>query len=226
MNNLRFNKIKFLINAVYFKGKWTTQFDKKQTAEYPFYLAAGREKKHPMMSQSGKYRYYETKQFQAVSLPYGKDERLSLYIFLPSQNSNLSAFNKNLNAENWEKWMSQFRSQKGFIRLPRFKMNYDIKLNDTLKILGLGVAFGNRANFSGIGDNLSISEVKHKTFVEVNEEGTEAAAVTSVGVAPTAAIPQEQPFQMIVNRPFFCAIRDNQTSTVLFMGSIVEPQSN
>lgn len=103
-------------------------------------------------------------------------------------------------------------------------MEYDLTLNDALKALGMGVAFSDKANFSGMGDNLSISEVKHKTFVKVNEEGTEAAAVTSVGIVPLAALPSEEPFRMIVNRPFFCAIRDNQTGTVLFMGSIVEPQ--
>jgi serpin B len=218
----------FLIDAIYFKGKWTQEFNKKQTAEYPFYLAAGRQKQHPMMSQSGEYRYYENEKFQAVSLPYGENKRLSLYIFLPVKNSSLSAFYKTLNAQNWEKWMTRFRSREGFIRLPRFKMQYDIELKDALAALGMGVAFSDNANFSGISDNnLLIDEVKHKTFVEVNEEGTEAAAVTAVTLAPpSAVINLEEPFRMIVDRPFFCAIRDNQTGTVMFMGSIVEPQSN
>lgn len=212
----------FLINAIYFKGKWATQFDEKQTADYPFYLANAGQKQHPMMSQSGKYKYYETEKFQAVSLPYGNDGRLSLYIFLPRQDSSLGEFSQNLNA-NWEKWMTQFRNRQGDIRLPRFKIESDLTLNDTLKALGMEVAFGEKANFSGIANNLALSEVKHKTFVEVNEEGTEAAAVTSVGVVLTSAT-VEQPFEMIVDRPFFCAIRDNQTGAVLFMGSVVEPQ--
>lgn len=222
----------FLINAIYFKGKWTTAFDKKETGEYPFYLPSGGQKQHPMMSQTGEYKYYETQKFQSVSLPYGKDERFSLYIFLPKQNSSLSALHKDLNVENWEKWMTQFKNREGFIRLPRFKIEYDIKLNNALKALGMEVAFNSQADFSGMVSNLSgmgkklaISDVKHKTFVEVNEEGTEAAAVTSVGiVAVSLAINFEEPFEMIVDRPFFAAIRDNQTKTVLFMGSIVEPQ--
>lgn len=223
IDNISPDEVLFLINAVYFKGKWTTEFDAKQTSDYPFYLATGGQKQHPMMSQSGKYRYYENKEFQAASLPYGSDGRLSLYVFLPRQDSSLAEFSQNLNAESWEKWMTQFRNRQGSIRLPRFKIEDDITLNDTLKALGMGVAFGEEADFSGISDNLTLSEVKHKTFVEVNEEGTEAAAVTSVGVTLVSA-PVEQPFEMIVDRPFFCAIRDNQTGAVLFMGSIVEPE--
>lgn len=221
IESINSNDVLFLINATYFKGKWTTQFDKNQTDDYPFYLAAGN-RKHPMMSQTGEYRYYETEKFQAVSFPYGKDRKLSLYVFLPNQNSSLSNFYKDLNAQNWEKWMTLFRNREGLVRLPRFSMESELTLNDTLKALGMEVAFGDEADFSGIGDNLSISEVKHKTFVEVNEEGTEAAAATSVTIAVTAA-PAQEPFQMIVNRPFFCAIRDNQTGTILFMSSIIEP---
>lgn len=216
----------FLINAIYFKGSWTNEFDKQQTAEYPFYLSSGQQKQHLMMSQSGDYRYYENQQFQAVSLPYGKDGKISFYIFLPKQNSSLESFYQNLNAENWENWMTQFSKQQGFIRLPRFKMDYDITLNDALTAIGMGEAFSNQANFSAMGKDLKISEVKHKTFVEVNEEGTEAAAATSVVMMPLSAqLPAKEPFRMIVERPFFCAIRDNQTGSILFMGSIVAPQS-
>ncbi|MEH1870411.1 serpin family protein [Nostoc sp.] len=218
------SQVLFLINAIYFKGKWSKEFDKSQTAQYPFYTTPGNPKQQLMMSQNGDYRYYESKQFQAVSLPYGKDGKFSFYIFLPKQNSNLKAFYQNLNLDNWDKWMTQFSKQKGFIRLPRFKSEYDVTLNDALKTLGMEEAFSSKANFSGMGKNLSISEVKHKTFVEVNEEGTEAAAVTSVGIVATALREEPEPFQMIVDRPFFCAIRDNQTGRVLFMGSIIDPQ--
>ncbi|MCC5614528.1 serpin family protein [Nostoc sp. CHAB 5836] len=218
------NQVLFLINAIYFKGKWSNEFDKNQTAPYPFYITSGRQKQHPMMSQNGDYRYYESNQFQAVSLPYGKDGKFSFYIFLPKQNSNLNAFYQNLSIKNWEKWMTQFNKQKGFIRLPRFKTEYDITLNDALKTLGMEEAFSNKANFSRMGKNFAISEVKHKTFVEVNEEGTEAAAATSVGIVTTSLRQEPEPFRMIVDRPFFFAIRDNQTGNVLFMGSIIDPQ--
>jgi serine protease inhibitor len=218
------NQVLFLINAIYFKGNWTNEFDKSKTAQYPFYITSGRRKQHSMMSQEGDYRYYENEQFQAVSLPYGKDGKISFYIFLPKQNSNLKAFYQNLSFENWEKWMTQFNKQKGFIRLPRFKTDYEVTLNDALKSLGMEEAFSNKANFSGMGKNFAISQVKHKTFVEVNEEGTEAAAATSVGIVTTSLRDEPEPFRMIVDRPFFCAIRDNQTGNVLFMGSIIEPQ--
>ncbi|MCC5650935.1 serpin family protein [Nostoc sp. XA013] len=218
------NQVLFLINAIYFKGNWSNEFDKSQTAQSPFYITSGRRKQHPMMSQEGNYRYYESEQFQAVSLPYGKDGKVSFYIFLPKQNSNFKAFYQDLNIENWEKWMTQFNEQKGFIRLPRFKADYDVTLNDALKTLGMEEAFSSKANFSGMGKNFAISQVKHKTFVEVNEEGTEAAAATSVGIVTTSLREEPEPFRMIVDRPFFCAIRDNQTGNILFMGSIIEPQ--
>jgi serpin B len=218
------DEVLFLINAIYFKGKWSDEFDKTQTAEHPFHLISGKQKQHPMMSQTGDYRYYENEQFQAVSLPYGLDRKISFYIFLPKQNSNLNVLYQNLSLENWEKWMTQFREQEGFIRLPRFKTDYDVTLNDALKALGMEEAFSDKANFSNMGQNLTISQVKHKTFVEVNEEGTEAAAATSVGIQATSLRQQPEPFRMIVDRPFFCAIRDNQTGSILFMGSILEPK--
>ena len=112
--------------------------------------------------------------------------------------------------------------------LPRFKLAYDVTLNDPLTALGMGIAFdARRADFSGImadgQPSVNIDEVKHKTFVEVNEEGTEAAAVTSIGVLRTTMMPQRS-FSMVVDRPFFCAIRDNQTGALLFMGAIIDPE--
>ncbi len=226
VEKIRPDQVLFLVNAIYFKGSWTNEFDKQETQEYPFSLLSGQQKQHPMMSQKGDYRYLENQQFQAVSLPYGNNGRISLYVFLPKENSNLNVFHQTLNAENWDKWMTQFNKREGSIRLPKFKMDYDITLNDTLKALGMGEAFTDKANFSGMGKNFAISEVKHKTFVEVNEQGTEAAAATSVGIMPLSArVPAEAPFKMVVDRPFFCAIRDNQTGSIVFMGSIAEPQS-
>ncbi|OKH16506.1 proteinase inhibitor I4 serpin [Fischerella major NIES-592] len=217
------DQVLFLLNAIYFKGKWTNEFDKQQTVQQPFYLTSSTQKQHPMMSQKGEYKYYENEQFQAASLPYGKDGKFSFYVFLPKKNSNLKSFYENLNADNWEKWMSQFSLREGLIRLPRFKMDYKVTLNTALEALGMGEAFTNQADFSQMGQNFQISEVKHKTFVEVNEEGTEAAATTSVAVTAVSATVNQQPFQMIVDRPFFCAIRDNQTGSILFMGAILDP---
>ncbi|WP_414752800.1 serpin family protein [Anabaena sp. CCY 9910] len=223
VDNIEPNQALFLINAIYFNGKWSSAFDKSQTTPQTFYTASGQQTQHPMMSQTGEYRYYETPQFQSVSLPYGQDGKVSLYIFLPTKNSNLKAFYQNLNAENWETWMPQLRNREGSIRLPRFQTNYDITLNDALKSLGMAEAFSDKANFSGIGDNLTISQVRHKTVIDVNEEGTEASAATSVGMVATSLREPQQPFKMIVDRPFFYAIRDNQSKNILFMGAVVEP---
>lgn len=218
--------IMFLINAVYFKGNWTNQFDKNLTAQQSFYLANGTSKQHPFMSGAGDYRYYENQQFQAINLPYG-DRRLSMYIFLPKKNSNLNTFLGQLNPTNWNQWLSQFKSQKGTIELPRFKQEYEIELSKTLMALGLKTMFdANKADFANLtSERVKVNSIKHKTFIEVNEEGTEAAASTSVGVGVTSATPSSKPFSMIVDRPFFYAIRDNQTGIILFMGTIVDPKS-
>jgi len=218
--------ILFLINAIYFKGSWTAEFDKAKTKDEPFTLATGAKQNRPMMHQNGDYRYLEGNGFQAISLPYGS-KRISMYVFLPSQSSSLAQFQKNLSPENWDQWMSQFGETKGEIGLPRFKVEYEVSLNDALKSLGMGTAFdADRADFSGIvqgEERAYISGVKHKTFAEVNEEGTEAAAVTSIEMRATSAMIPKKPFRMIVDRPFFCAIRDNTTGEILFMGSINNP---
>jgi serine protease inhibitor len=214
------SQVLFLINAVYFKGNWTTQFDPKLTSDRPFTLLDKTQKQVPMMAQRGDYQYSETDQFQAISLPYG-DGRLSLYVFVPND---LKSFTATLTPENWETWMAQFAKKKGSIQLPRFKFEYGTTLKEALKAMGMAAMFEpSQADFSGMSaEKVAISEVQHKTFIEVNEEGTEAAAVTSVGVR-TLSAPTEPPFQMVVDRPFFTAIRDNQTGTVLFLGTVTEP---
>ena len=219
--------ILFLLNAIYFKGTWAAEFDKAKTKDEQFTTVAGKPKQHPMMHQSGNYNYYEGKSFQAVSIPYG-GARVSMYIFLPTPNVSLGELQASLTAANWESWIKQFAMTKGEIAIPRFKVEYEVGLNDALIALGMGIAFDpDRADFTGIvegPDRAYISRVKHKTFAEVNEEGTEAAAVTSVEMRTTSAmLPREKTFRMIVDRPFFCAIRDNKTGTVLFMGAITDP---
>ena len=216
----------FLINAIYFKGTWQTEFDPSRTRDGTFYLATGAEKQIPMMTRTGDYPYYENYEakFQAISLPYG-DGRMSMYIFLPYPESDLNTFLDGLNTENWERWVSQFREQEVFLSMPKFKLEYEKTLNNPLQSLGMGIAFApgaadfsRMADLEALGKNLYIGEVLHKAVVEVNEEGTEAAAVTSVGIRATSAPPA-----FMANRPFFFAIRDNETKTVLFMGTVVDP---
>jgi len=226
IDRLSQDDVMVLINAIYFKGDWSRQFDKQKTTSEPFYKVDGTQKMHPLMAQRGEYRYLDNSQFQGIMLPYGDQRRMSMVILLPKKESSLAELQRNLTADNWEQWMTQFRNRQGSIQIPRFKLEYDIELTRILSQLGMANAFGRQANFSGISQiPTEISEVKHKTFVDVNEEGTEAAAVTSIGIRATAAIPMDEPFQMKVDRPFFCAIRDNQTGSVLFMGAIVDPRN-
>ncbi len=214
-------QILFLINAVYFKGDWTTQFDPAKTTQQPFYQLDG-SPQHPLMTQQGQYLYAETDQFQAISLPYG-NRRLSMEIFLPKPNSSLSAFYQNLSAANWQSWTSQFSRREGTVQLPKFTAEYDTSLIPALQALGMGEAFSGQANFSNLAQGeLRVNQVRHKSFIEVNETGTAAAAVTSIGVRATSLNPLP-PFEMKVDRPFFYAIRESETGTLLFMGSLVEP---
>jgi len=218
--------VMFLINAIYFNGTWTRPFDPRLTRPQPFHLADGTTTSHPLMAQSGSYLYTETDQFQAINLPYG-DRHLSMLVFLPKPAFSLETFQATLTADNWATWVSQFRHQPGAIQLPRFKTEFGIGLNDALKTLGMDIAFDpNQANFTNlIADNsVYISQVQHKTFIDVNEAGTEAAAATSIGVT-TTSMPVDPPFRMIVDRPFFYAICDNRTGTILFMGTIVNPEA-
>lgn len=214
----------FLINAIYFQGTWSEPFNPRHTSMQPFYRADGSRVDHPLMSQSGSYRYLENDLFQAVQVPYGSG-RWTMVILLPRQESSLEALQANLTAENWSTWMTAFSHRQGTLQLPRFKAEFGTQLNEALKAMGMEIAFDpNRADFSGIGpEQMVISRVQHKTYIEVDEQGTEAAASTAVGVAVTSA-PIDPPFSMRCDRPFFYAIHDQETGTILFMGSVVEPE--
>ena len=220
------DSVLFLINAIYFKGKWTTEFDPAKTKEENFLAHQGKQEKVKMMRQRGDYQYQEQAEFQSVSLPYG-DGRLSMLVFLPSKDSNLKKFHQSLTDENWEKWMTQYEKSEGTIGLPRFRIEYEMNLNDSLKALGVRKAFDpGEADFDAMitgPQKAYVSQVKHKAFVEVNEEGTEAAAATSGEIRVVSMPLPEKTFQMIVDRPFFFAIRDSSTGAVLFMGSVSDP---
>lgn len=207
----------FLINAVYFKGSWAVKFDKEYTRDRDFTLLDGSKKKVPMMASISKsFGSYFEDGFEAVSLPYGSG-KVRMYIFLPNTDSSLEKFIKNLNAKNWKDWMSKFREEEVAVILPKFKLEYEVNLNNSLKELGMGIAFSHDANFKGMCQRDSlIDKVKHKTFVDINEEGTEASSATSVKMKKNGGY-------VIINHPFFCVIRDDTTGAILFMGCIVEP---
>lgn len=219
-------QVLFLINAIYFKGQWQKRFDKTLTKNEPFHLLSGAQKQVPMMSQSGNYLYFRGDKFQAISLPYGNGG-MSMYLFLPDQDSSLRNLLNGLNYQTWEQWMGKFRDSPGDVKIPRFNLDYETSLNEALKALGMEVAFSEgRADFSGMRAqrDLFISEVKHKAIVELNEEGTTAAAATSVGIGITSVRPEPQRFTFVADRPFLMAIRNQQTGAILFIGAVVEPK--
>jgi serpin B len=215
-----------LANAIYFKGKWEYPFDKNQIKPRDFHLSDGGEKQVPMMRQSRNFSYQEGDGFQAVRLPY-IGNRLQMYLFLPATNMNPQKLLKNLSGENRrDKLLPQFSSRNGTLVFPKFKLDYDILLNNSLKALGMKSAFvEGAADFSRMvdNDNLFITQVKQKSFVDVNEEGTEAVAVTTVMLSDHAILSRPRPFEMIMDRPFFFVIGDSQTQSVLFIGIVFDP---
>ncbi len=217
--------ILYLINAIYFNGKWSQAFDKKLTKEAPFKLQDGTELKLPFMKQNGRYKHLKTNQFEAIALPYGKGD-FAFYIFLPKAGVSVQSFVKKLQYSNWQSWMTQFRKMPGNISLPRFTLEYEVELSEALKALGMALAFSQAADFSDMVPpplRAAISQVKHKTFMEVTEVGTEAAAATSVEVVMTASLPP-QPFELLIDRPFVCAIRDERSGALLFIGAVSAPK--
>jgi serpin B len=215
--------VMFLINAIYFKGTWTYEFDEQQTQDDWFNLPGGSQTPCKMMHQKGDFLYFANNQFQAIDLPYG-DAGFSMTIFLPTPPTDIDALIAQFNRENWNSWINSFSMHTVTLSFPKFTFEYGLSLNDALKVLGMEIAFiPEQADFTKMHRNggLFISAVKHKTFVEVNEEGTEAAAVTSVGVGTTSV--GGGTIYMRVDRPFAFVIRENHSQTLLFMGKIVEP---
>lgn len=220
------NLVSILVNAIYFKGDWTYAFDKDRTEAETFQLADGAVKDVSLMTLQEELAYLENDDFQAVKLPYGEEKDMQMTVFLPSEESDLATFKEQLTIENWTSWDEQFRPQEGTVMLPKFQMEYEVMLKDTLQNLGLQSAFDReKADFSQMIEEdgpIWISEVKQKTFIDVHEEGTEAAAATSVEMKTTSA-PIDEPFQLKVNRPFFITISDEETKSILFMGEISNP---
>ncbi len=214
--------VMFLINAIYFKGTWTYQFDPDLTKDDKFILPDGTKKPCKMMSQQGDYRYLFNSVFQAVDLPYG-DGEFSMTVFLPCPEADINSLIAEFTQENWDEWVSSFSEQSLQLFLPRFKLECEFGLNQVLKSMGMDIAFDpNRADFTRMfkPGGIWIDAVKHKTFVEVNEEGTEAAAVTSVGIVDVSLPPTVR-----VDRPFVFALRENHSQTILFIGKVVNPSS-
>ncbi len=214
-----------LCNAIYFKGSWVTRFDSKATRPEPFFLARDKRVDVPMMSAQFKVRSYETGDAVLFALPYSGDD-LSLAIILPNAVDGLGALEKELNAASLPQWLASLdaaREAKASVALPEFKLNCRLSLADDLKAMGMPSAFGSSADFSGMSSarDLFISEVVHQAFVDVNEEGTEAAAATAVTMTKSIAL--ERPLVLRADHPFIFLIRERQTGTILFLGRLVNP---
>jgi serine protease inhibitor len=221
-----------LLNAVYFKGQWTHKFDKAQTQQRDFTLAGGAVKQVSRMAQSGRFDYFEAPQMQAIRLSFG-DGALAMEVFLPAKSSSLGALEAELTAEHWASWQAQYAPRSGTIELPRFELKSNYRLNDPLRALGMTRAFqpdvaqlpGMFASAPGQlrTGRFFISSVLQSTYWKVDEEGSEAAAVTTTGIRASAIPRPMPPFRMIVDRPFFCAIEDRRSGALLFVGAIYDP---
>ena len=212
--------VMYLINAVYFNGQWTYAFEKEETTDQPFFNADGTQTTVPMMSLSGPIPYANTDEAGLIDLPYG-DSLYSMTIVLPHDPDRIEALAGALSSEKWNEWTAQLRPVNLTVNLPRLSLEYKTSLADALAAMGMTDAFSPaRADFSRINPNrqLYVSDVLHKTMLKVDEEGTEAAAVTAV-IVETTSITQPPVFR--VDRPFLLAIRERHTGSILFIGKVM-----
>lgn len=219
LDNVEDVEIAFLINAIYFKGSWRAAFDPKKTQPRPFHAADGTTRDVPMMSLKTKLRYAAGLASQAVDLLYGNGA-FAMTVILPGSGETPASVLATLDPANWRELAAKFREVEMTLELPRFTLEYGRSLKDDLTALGMGIAFDKtRADFYGIADvrpeRLYLTRVLQKATVEVNEEGTVAAAATAVGVGVTSAPPA-----MTVDRPFLVAIRERLSGAILFLGLV------
>jgi serine protease inhibitor len=213
------DEVLFLINAIYFKGTWRTAFEPRNTHEGPFHAASGRDVMVPLMTLKDELRYAETEEWQAVDLLYGNGA-FAMTVLLPAAGQTPAQLIAELSLERWTELTERFQERIVTLTLPRFRVEYGRTLAADLSALGMGIAFDEgAADFSRIADvapdRLYITRVDQKTFIEVNEQGTEAAAATAVGVGVTS-VPLES--EMRVDQPFVFAIRERLSGAVLFLG--------
>lgn len=220
IDELRGDEVMFLINAMYFKGSWRSRFERGRTANAPFFAYDGSSAPVPLMMQSAPIRMAFEPGFVAADLLYG-NSAFAMTIVLPNVGSDVNTVVETLNMDRWKSLEQGFRERESVLFLPRFKLEWKRKLNEDLKALGMGIAFTeDQADFTRMspqGRSLVISDVIQKTFVDVNEDGTEAAAATSVGIVPVSAPPTIR-----VDRPFMFVIRERLSGTIMFIGKIAK----
>jgi serpin B len=222
LNEIKPDDVMYLINAIYFKGDWTTQFDKADTRDAPFYGSSGEEvvSTVKMMRRDGGFDMYRGDGFRVADLSYGGGA-FSMTVILPDRDVDVNDVVEALDTQRWAEMTAGFTKTEMDLHLPRFRLEYEKSFVDALTALGMGIAFGPGQDFTGMSSaNPFISNVVQKTFVDVNEEGTTAAAVTVVTMTVTSAPPA-----FIVDRPFIFAIRERLSGAILFIGKMMVPES-
>ncbi|MBI3468343.1 MAG: serpin family protein [Planctomycetes bacterium] len=213
-----------LTNAIYFKGTWDQEFLEEATQDSPFQISPGQQVSVPMMNQTEIFHYAETDQLQVLELPY-KGHEVVMLILLPKQVDGLADVEQQLTADNVRRWTLGLRDHDVRVFLPRFALTAAVQLTDLLISMGMPLAFSDQADFSGMSTSheLMITDVVHQALVDVNEEGTEAAAATWAAAAETSAAVSE-PTIFRADHPFVFLIRDQRTGAILFLGRLIDPR--
>ncbi len=214
-----------LLNAIYFYGTWTHEFDEDGTKMRPFNLPDGSTKEIAMMNKQDQLKYTSNNLFSAVKLPYGTGQ-YNMVVMLPADGETSESLINELTADKWTEWNEEFETEeKVVVTMPRFKFEFQQGLKDILKEMGMIDAFSTEdADFSKISDEyLYISSVIHKTYIDVNETGTEAATVTAIVFSTTSAGPEDKIY-FTVNKPFVFAITEKDTGAILFIGEVQNPE--
>ncbi len=213
-----------LTNAIYFKGTWASPFLKTATHDEDFHLAADKQVKVPMMHHKAHFGYAETDKLQVLEMTY-KGNDLSMVVLLPKKVDGLADLEKSLTTDNLNAWTSKLQKPEVVVALPKFQMTSEFQLNSVLSDMGMKDAFTDKANFGGMSSSrdLYIQAVVHKAFVDVNEEGTEAAAATGVAIG-RMSVPIDQPKMFRADHPFVFVIRDVRNGSVLFVGRVMNPK--
>jgi serpin B len=218
LDSIDSTEVMFLVNAIYFKGIWQKQFDKSKTVDAPFHAADGTTATVPMMARGAGVQYAATSEYSAVDLPYG-NSAFTMTVVLPSPNADIDAFAESFDQPKWNSLVSSLHDSDLQVYLPRFRIEWKRELNDDLQQLGMRLAFfdADFTRMSPLGLWLVITRVLQKTFVDVDEEGTEAAAATLVGIGITSA-----QVQFRADHPFLVVIRERFSGTILFIGKIAK----
>lgn len=217
-----------LTSAIYMKGGWVHPFNKELTAREPFFTMGGHPLQTYMMKIVETYPLFNGPHFDMIELPYVPSSsglQLSMVILVPHSDQKLDQIEKEFFYNQWQEWMKQLKPQRVQLTMPRFRLEDRLDLNQSLQEMGMVKPFSQAADFSGITGNKSlyINKAVHKTFIRVDENGTEAAAATGITMNMTSVLQPEKPYVLTINKPFCFLIIDRHTQSILFMGRVIQP---